>query len=1572
MKKISLLIAALYAGSALAQGAQTIVLLHQGKITVTNNFSGRSMPVTIPGTAVTATSTGTLGKFTGQLPSTDTHTNSGGGKAQGKSSSGQASSGSKGGSSQSAQNGSSSSSSQSNSGGSSGGESSSSNESSSSSSQSSSSSSSGGESSSASNQGGGEASGSTSSGGSAGTISTSDTGGSTGGTSTPTSTGATTGTTTTVTTTTTSVPKQVVTATPTPTTTTTGTSTVNLTNQTATTSTGQTTTIQQSLYGTLAQAAAAAAATAAGATDFSLGLSTSSISSSLSTTSTLISSATSAQTTGNSAVTQANTAQAAYTANGSFADSSAATANTAVQTANSSIQTALAAINPALSTANASVSSANTALGTANTQIAIAGNDLTTISNSQSTLDNATAAAILQKAAIATLLSTPTTLQQAVTVANTAAAQAAALEQAGDLADAQAALSTAQAALNLVTSALAANTAATVANSAATTAATTINGVSNQVASIAGNASTIAANASIAAYNNPAVAGNFIGHFMMPVTGTGGSNLGEAPNNPAQANTNFVLDGTGSLVEARSMSFQVTDPSTATAVTSPISSADIKWSGGTAADTFKLADNSLYGGRWVSPTVTVTDKSTNAVTTYNPADSLWAVLLAPPANYVQSLTGTVTYTLAGNTTPFDAAGVLGTLNSATLTANFTNQTVDASVNLTMPSGAMAGTYAATGTAMPIKTASSVNPAGFSNGTQTVNCTTGSCAAGSTGYSVGLGGSFAGNTASSAGLAYTIWPTGTGAASDMVQGLVAYTTSAAQTVAALAAYNANQIAYAFADPTYYLSFSTGFYNSVGVVPASAITSTNGAPTSIADNTYSCYGCNGNLTLNILGASSPVTGNANSYATTGIQFGRWTVSTGAQSVFNVPLGSQLGAPASWMYGPQGYLDSAIVSGSNTGPLTGTFNYALDGSNTPVDTNSGTKGVLNSASLTADFTNQKVSANLALTMGSTSWSASASGMTLSNAQFSSGTGTLTVDQNSTSCSTCNGYLNGAFTGQNYAGALLSYNLSDNSNVYIEGNAAFTRNVSGNPTVSNATAAPTGQYFVADYGGSLLLASSVTKNTGNVLTAYSMPSITASGMTASYSTNLNCTTCTGNAAGDAANTGIYYGTWDAGTYSNTSTVNWTTAPGQYHWITGPEVGPVYLAQVLTGTLNFTLDGGTAPTNQSGIAGTLNSGSLTVNFDKQTVGIALGLTDNNHTWSVTTPTGNEAPFTGTNGLGNTMFYAYGNGAAATSNTPGNVDVTVDGTNASGSVSGQLTGTGLTGAILNYSLKGTVTTPAAGTENVNGVAAFAAPSASNTAAPYQFIGGAATDAISNSSISTNSSGGIGAGFDAHSRIVAAGGNLTGFDVNPINGSSNPLTLAIGTSTATDTGSDSATGISWGRWQGGTINVTDRVTGTVTPVTLASSLHWISGPIETSPVTLPTSGTFAYTLAGGTHPTDNAGLLGTLNSATLTADFTNQTVNVGVNVTVNGSNMVASATGVPIVQRAAFSADSSIPAGTPGKLTVTCSGTCGASTAGQIAGGFTGSGGTGAGIMYALQRIGGTSPGSIAGVAAFHR
>ncbi len=1596
MKKISLLIAALYSSSALADGtAQTIVLLHSGAVNVTNNVSGLSTPLTTPGAAVSVTSTGSISPFKGPLPSTDTHaSSSGGGKsasngkssseggAQGSSNSQNKSSGN-GGSSQPAQNGSSS---QSSSGESSGGASQSgAGESAGGASQSGS----GGESSAQSTQNGsssqassGEASGSRSGSSGSSGVTTLDTGSTQStaqengnaaqpvvqpATTTTSQTSTSTGTTTNVTS---SVPQQVVTATPT---TSTGTSTVNLTTQTATTSTGQTTTITSgtTLVGTQAQAAAAAAAAKAAAVgNLALPLSTTSVSAAISSANSTITTASTAEQTASTALNDANTAKTVYTTNSSYADNTAHPAVSAIQTADTTIQSAQTAVSTAKTDASTSLNNATSALSAADKEVATITTSLSTISDTQTALSsNSTSAQILEKAGVTVITAPPTTVQEAATVAQTAATQAQVLQAAGDVTGAQAALATAQAAQAIVDSAIKANSSISTATSEADNATTKITSVSSQIDAINTATSTISSNFETAQYKNPEYAGNFIGHFMMPVAGTGGYNFAEAPNNPAQPNTSFVLDGNGNLVESRSTSFQVTDPSTATAVTSPLSGADVKWTGGTAADTFKLADNSIYGGRWVNPTVTVTDSNTNAVTTYTPADGLWVALLAPPVNYVQSLTGTTTYTLAENTTPYDAAGVVGNLNSATLTANFTNQTVDASLSVTMPSGAMAGTYSARGTAMPIQSSTSVNPAGFSVGTQTVNCTTGACNAGSSGYSVNLGGSFAGNTASSAGLGYNIWPTATGAASDMIQGLVAFTASTAPTTGTAAAYNPNNVAFAIADPNYYSGPVFIAFNNAEFVPASGLTYTGGGLTSINDSSiYSLLGCNScSFSTTLIGAASPVTGSSTS-GTTGIQFGRWTTATGIQGVYSYPLGGGFSS-SNWIVGPKGYLDSAVVAGSSTGPLTGTFNYVLDGANAPVDTSSGTKGTLTSASLAADFTNQKVSANLALSMGGTNWSASSSGMAIANGQFSDYAytgGTMTVSKGGTACTTCGGSLSGAFTGQNYAGAILSYSLYDNT-VYIGGNAAFTRNVSGNPQVTNATPAPTGQYWVSDYGG-ILTASSITSNSANALIGYNSPSTTNGSFTNSSSVSVTCTTCTGNASGDVANTGIYYGVWDSGTYSSTNTASWTGAAGQYHWITGPEVGPVYLSQVLTGSLNFALDGATAPTNQSGVAGTLNSAAMVVDFDAQTVAVSLGLTVNSHVWKATTTNNTLVPpapgtiigvplVAGMTSYGSNTFFASGS----------NLNVTVDNTVASGTISGQLTGTGVTGAILDYNLTGTVGT---GTESVNGVAAFAAPSASNTATPYQVVGVAATDSVFQSALTGTQ---LGVGFDAQSRLAASNGGLTVFDATGISAGSAgaSMTLNIHTSTAADTGSDPVSGISWGRWQGGTVDVMDRASGISTAVNLAGSLHWIAGPVETSPVTLPTSGTFTYTLAGGTHPTDNNGLVGTLNSASLAADFTHLTVNVGVNATVSGSTMVAQATNVPIIQKAVFQVDT-LASGTSGKLTVNCTGTCGTSSSGQIAGAFTGAGATGAAIMYTMERIGGTSPGSISGVAAFNR
>lgn len=141
----------------------------------------------------------------------------------------------------------------------------------------------------------------------------------------------------------------------------------------------------------------------------------------------------------------------------------------------------------------------------------------------------------------------------------------------------------------------------------------------------------------------------------------------------------------------------------------------------------------------------------------------------------------------------------------------------------------------------------------------------------------------------------------------------------------------------------------------------------------------------------------------------------------------------------------------------------------------------------------------------------------------------------------------------------------------------------------------------------------------------------------------------------------------------------------------------------------------------------------------------------------------------------------------------------------------------------------------------------------------------------------------------------ANGNLVGFNGIFPAGEQMPATFDLGTATVTGTGSSAVAVLRWGRWSGGELGVD--VAGTPSTVSLAQqSLHWILSGDTTNPPVLPIAGVVTYTLAGGTAPTDIAGNVGTLGSATLAADFTNSTLTAGVNLTIDGNNWVASGVG----------------------------------------------------------------------------
>jgi len=481
-----------------------------------------------------------------------------------------------------------------------------------------------------------------------------------------------------------------------------------------------------------------------------------------------------------------------------------------------------------------------------------------------------------------------------------------------------------------------------------------------------------------------------------------------------------------------------------------------------------------------------------------------------------------------------------------------------------------------------------------------------------------------------------------------------------------------------------------------------------------------------------------------------------------------------------------------------------------------------------------------------------------------------------------------------------------------------------------------------------------------GNVLTQYSGGGTNA-GSTFTNNVTVNCPTCTAIASGQVVTSGIYYGTWTSGTYSSTSTTSIagvSTTPA--YWITGPEAGPLYLPQALTGTASFALDAGQI-SNSSGVAGTVKgTTALSVNFTNQTVGINLdaSITDATatlHTWNAQAA---SVPLVGNQGIGGASFHA---GTGFSGNSSGVLSVTVDGTTAgTGSIDGQLTGSGLTGAIISFNLS-VASVNGGYTDTLNGVAAFSG-TAQNINAPYRSVLLSTYDP--SALVPT-----LGFYFNNPSRVIQdAAGNLTQFDSNSVNSSGGNVTISNTGSTLTDQGTDPVSGISWGRWSGGTLNVTNRATGAVTSTALAGSLHWIAEPVSTSAVTLPITGTYSYTYAGGTKPTDNLGNVGTLNSASVTANFTAQTVNLGVNATVAGATLNATGTNAPIIQRTVFYASSIEPTTSSSYLTVTCTGTCSGTPGGTVIGKFTGTGAIGVAMSYGLQN--GSSV--VSGVAAFHR
>ncbi len=431
-------------------------------------------------------------------------------------------------------------------------------------------------------------------------------------------------------------------------------------------------------------------------------------------------------------------------------------------------------------------------------------------------------------------------------------------------------------------------------------------------------------------------------------------------------------------------------------------------------------------------------------------------------------------------------------------------------------------------------------------------------------------------------------------------------------------------------------------------------------------------------------------------------------------------------------------------------------------------------------------------------------------------------------------------------------------------------------------------------------------------------------------------------------------------GRFENASLRYFDTDPaypvaGSIHWIQANSGYPVYLSDVLTGTATYTRVTATQPTNQSNVTGSLTAATIAVNFTNRTLSPSLAVTmpasggGSGGSWQITAP---GVPFA------LNTFYATTSDRLTIRNGNGMVSSTAG--NLAGGIEGSFVGSDMSGIILGYTFSDQTAANPLDFHTVNGTVGFQGP-AQDFSASYR------------DGVISDPQGALAGGLDRNyaitnrpAEVVAdAQGRVTGFTApfGTFSGGHNPH--AVGTASVAEFGTDAETGLVWGRWAGGTAQVT--ADGAQQPLPLTnSSLHYVFSGIQDAPVSLPLTGTATYELVGSTHPTNNSGLVGTLNSATLAADFTSRTVDTSVNLSLAGSTITGTANDIPIFRGQYFSAFRGTAPGNlpvPQLLNITCSPAC-TNPTGSIEGFFAGRTGQGAGLMYNLN--------GATGAAAFRR
>lgn len=611
------------------------------------------------------------------------------------------------------------------------------------------------------------------------------------------------------------------------------------------------------------------------------------------------------------------------------------------------------------------------------------------------------------------------------------------------------------------------------------------------------------------------------------------------------------------------------------------------------------------------------------------------------------------------------------------------------------------------------------------------------------------------------------------------------------------------------------------------------------------------------------------DAGSNGASGLRWGRWsTGSATATTASGTQTLNLANASLHWIAGPVFELVPVL-------PVSGTTNFVLAGGTSPTDTG-GRVGVLNGAVLAADFTAQQVSTTLSLDINGVNWLASGTGpITAGTVRFGGTFNGVLIDGRVPGSGEFSGFFSaGPTTPDQLSGVGLSYQLRDSLQQLgtVSGVAAFV------PGTGQAPQAPAVfrdvAYSVGTFAGS-------SYSTGSATDTAAQLSVDASGNLTSFFAPITSrgagtigigTASTANTGANAA-TGIRWGRWQNGVVNVTVPPSPTTTSdlgsGSLHWIAGTGYGAAP-AIPQTGTASYTLVGNTDPTDTLGNVGTLGAASFSADFTARTVSSALSLTIGGHGWFVSG--------TGTFGANSTLF-------SGTYNQVG-VDNLIDG---QGSFSGFFTvprigGGTVPGAAISYS----VLDSPAGLGTVSGVLALQQgngnPLTPPPLQPRDIAWVVPAPNFGGTLVRTM------AGTDYALDSAFSLAKFLGLDDSD---PGQPTNFDLGTSSVAETSSDSLIMMRWGRWSGGNATLTVVANGNVSQLDLTQrSLHWVESADSPTPPVIPTTGTITYLLAGATAPTDRIGNVGTLNSASLIADFTSQLVTSTLDISVGGRNWTA--------------------------------------------------------------------------------